>query len=137
MKFVGIDLTSAFAESPRPIDIAVLDDGLNARFFTVAWLGAEAVIGRDPSFLTRMLQAQVPVGTSERMVVAIDGPQGLAVVGNTMRACERILERRAARRVPYPPQRKPARRSRDISAAASAMSKDRCRVSLRSTRPTN
>ena len=91
MKFVGIDLTSAFAESPRPIDIAVLDDGLNARFFTVAWPGAEAVIGRDPSFLTRMLLAQVPAGTSERMVVAIDGPQGLVGVGNTMRACERIL----------------------------------------------
>ena len=38
-----------------------------------------------------MLLAQVPVGPSERMVVAIDGPQGLAAVGNTMRDCERML----------------------------------------------
>ncbi len=91
MKFVGIDLTSAFAAWPRPIDIAVLDDWLNARFLEVAWPKAEAVIGRDPSFLTQMLLAQVPVGPSERIVVAIDGPQGLAAVGNTMRFCERIL----------------------------------------------
>ena len=91
MKFVGIDLTSAFAASPRPNDIAVLDDRLNVRFFALAWPRAELVIGRDPSFLTQMLQAQVPLGPSERMVVAIDGPQGLATVGNTMRACERTL----------------------------------------------
>ncbi len=91
MKFVGIDLTSAFSASPRPIDIAVLDEGLNARFLSVPWPRAEAVIGRDPSFLTQMLLAQVPDGPSERVVVAIDGPQGLAAVGNTMRACERIL----------------------------------------------
>lgn len=91
MKFVGIDLTSAFAASPRPIDIAVLDERLNARFFSVRWPEAKAVIRRDPSFLTKMLLAQVPVGLSERMVVAIDGPQGLAAVGNTMRACEEIL----------------------------------------------
>ena len=46
MKFVGIDLTSAFAASPRPMDIAVLDDRLNTRFFAVAWPSAEAVIGQ-------------------------------------------------------------------------------------------
>jgi hypothetical protein len=91
MKFVGIDLTSAFAASPRPIDIAVLDDRLNVTFFAVAWPRPEGVVGRDPSFLTESLLAQVPLGPSERMVVAIDGPQGLATVGNTMRACERIL----------------------------------------------
>lgn len=91
MKFVGIDLTSAFAASPRPVDIAVLDDRLNVRFFAVAWPRAEVVIGRDPSFLTQMLLAHVPLGPSERMMVAIDGPQGLATVGNTMRACEQIL----------------------------------------------
>jgi hypothetical protein len=90
MKFVGIDLTSAFAASPRAIDVAVLDDRLDARFFAVAWPNAEAVIGRDASYLTPLL-AQIPVGPSERMVIAIDGPQGLATVGNTMRACERTL----------------------------------------------
>jgi hypothetical protein len=91
MKFVGIDLTSAFAGSPRSIDIAVLDDGLNARFLEVAWPKAAAVIARDPSFLTQIIREQITVGSSERIVVAIDGPQGLAIVGNTMRACERIL----------------------------------------------
>jgi hypothetical protein len=91
MKFVGFDLTSAFAVAPRPIDIAVLDERLNVRFLTLAWPNAEAVIGRDPSFLTQMLRKQVPVGPTERIVVAIDGPQGLATAGNTMRACERIL----------------------------------------------
>lgn len=91
MKFVGIDLTSAFAASPRLIDIAVLDDRLNVGFFAVAWPRAEVVVGRDPSFLTQILLAQVPLGPSERMVVAIDGPQGLATVGDTMRACERML----------------------------------------------
>ncbi len=91
MQFVGIDLTSAFAVAPRPIDIAVLDDILNARFFTVAWPSAEVVIGRDSSFLTQMLTPPGSAGTSERMVLAVDGPQGLATAGNTMRACERIL----------------------------------------------
>ncbi|ATG90633.1 DUF429 domain-containing protein [Methylomonas koyamae] len=91
MKFVGIDLTSAFSASPRPIDVAVLDDQLNARFLAVAWPKAAAVIDRNPNFLTEMLQKEVPVKSSERMILAIDGPQGLAAVGNSMRACERIL----------------------------------------------
>jgi hypothetical protein len=91
MKFVGIDLTSAFSTSPRAIDVAVLDDRLNACFFAVAWPDAEFVIGRDASFLTQSLLAQIPIGPGERMVIAIDGPQGLATVGNTMRACERTL----------------------------------------------
>lgn len=91
MKFVGIDLTSAFAASSRAIDVAVLDDRLSARFFKVAWPNAEAAIGRDASFLTQTLLAEVPLGQSERMVLAVDGPQGLATAGNTMRACERNL----------------------------------------------
>lgn len=91
MKFVGIDLTSAFAAKPRPIDIAVLDDRLNVRFLTAAWPSAGVVIGRDSSFLTQRVLTEVPVGAGERMVLAIDGPQGLSKAGNTMRTCERIL----------------------------------------------
>ena len=91
MKFVGIDLTSAFAALPRPIDIAVLDDRLNASFLAIAWSSAEYVIGRDPSFLTQLLLTQVPIGPNERMVVAVDGPQGLASDGNAIRICEQIL----------------------------------------------
>jgi hypothetical protein len=91
VKFVGIDLTSAFAAVPRPIDIAVLDDRLNVRFLQVKWPEAKIVEGRDPSFLTRMLPRRVPLGPDERMVVAIDGPQGLVTAGNSMRVCERVL----------------------------------------------
>ena len=91
MKFVGIDLTSAFVAAPRPIDIAVLDDFLNAGFFAVAWPPAEVVISRDSTFLTQTLLAQVPLGSGERVVLAVDGPQGLATAGTTMRACERTL----------------------------------------------
>jgi hypothetical protein len=91
MKFVGIDLTSAFSESPRAIDVAVLDDRLNARFFAVAWPDADSVICRDASFLLQALLVHIPVKPGERMVIAIDGPQGLATCGNTMRACERTL----------------------------------------------
>ena len=91
MKFVGIDLTSAFAATSRPIDIAVIDDRLNVTFFTVVWPSAEVVIGRDSSFLIQRVLGEVSIGPSERIVLAIDGPQGLAIAGNTMRACERIL----------------------------------------------
>jgi len=91
MKFVGVDLTSAFAATPRPIDIAVLDDRLNVTFFTVAWPSAEVVIDRNSSFLIQRVLAEIPVEASEQMVLAIDGPQGLATAGNTMRTCERIL----------------------------------------------
>lgn len=91
MKFIGIDLTSAFAGTPRPIDIAVLDDCLNVAFFTVVWPSAEVVIDRNSSFLIQRVLAEIPVGSSERIVLAIDGPQGLATGGNTMRTCERIL----------------------------------------------
>ncbi|MBI5585990.1 MAG: DUF429 domain-containing protein [Deltaproteobacteria bacterium] len=91
MKFIGIDLTSAFTATPRPIDIAVLDDFLEARFFAVAWPPAVIVISRDSTFLTQALLTQVSLGPSERIVLAVDGPQGLAATGNTMRACERTL----------------------------------------------
>lgn len=91
MKFVGIDLTSAFSARPRLIDVAVLDEQLNANFMAVAWPAAETVVGRDPEFLIEMLRAHVPVDTNERLVLAIDGPQGLAAVGNNARVCEQIL----------------------------------------------
>jgi hypothetical protein len=59
----------------------VLDDRLNVTFFAVAWPRAEVVIGREPSFLTQVLLAHVPLGPSERMIVAIDGPQGWPLSG--------------------------------------------------------
>lgn len=91
MRFVGIDLTSAFAAAPRPIDIAVLDDRLNVTFFNLNWPAADVVTGRDPGFLTEAFLNQIQREPDERIVLAIDGPQGLAIPGNTMRQCERIL----------------------------------------------
>lgn len=91
MKFVGIDLTSAFAATPRPIDVAALDDQLRAAFFSVPWPNRADVTGRNPSFLTKALLAQIPLNSGERIVIAIDGPQGLATLRNNMRTCERIL----------------------------------------------
>jgi hypothetical protein len=89
MKFVGIDLSSAFAANPRPIDIAVLDQGLNASFYFMEWPDAETVTNRNAVF-TRPIFDLIRED-NERVVIAIDGPQGLAVDGNKMRTCERIL----------------------------------------------
>lgn len=96
MKFVGIDLTSAFSANPRPIDIAVLDQGLNASFYLIEWPDAETVANRNVIFTNPILN-QIRED-NERIVIAIDGPQGLAVDGNKMRTCERIL--RAPGRTP-------------------------------------
>jgi hypothetical protein len=89
MKFVGVDLTSAFAASPRPIDIAVLDQGLNANFYFMEWPDAETVTNRNATF-TNTIFNQIRKD-NERIIIAIDGPQGLAVDGNNIRTCERIL----------------------------------------------
>lgn len=91
MKFVGIDLTSAFAAARRPIDVAVLDDARNATFLKLEWPPGDVVIRRDSSFLARILRDEVPLGPGEAIVLAVDGPQGLANRGNAMRECERLL----------------------------------------------
>ena len=89
MLFVGIDLTSAFSQQPRAIDIALLDDHLNCRFVRAIWPQTASVTNRDTVVLRRMLS--VPIGNEPKQVWAIDGPQGLASAGQTMRHCERVL----------------------------------------------
>ena len=89
MLFVGVDLTSAFAQQPRAIDIAVLDDHRNCRFVRANWPQTASVTGRDAVVLRSMLS--VPIGNEPNQVWAIDGPQGLASAGQTMRHCERVL----------------------------------------------
>jgi hypothetical protein len=89
MKFVGIDLTSAFARKPRAIDVAILDEDRNCRFVRAQWPSPEKVTGRDPVALGKMLS--VPIDSEAGQVWAIDGPQGLAAVGQKTRHCERVL----------------------------------------------
>lgn len=90
MRFVGVDLTSAFARRPRPIDVAILDDGLHVTFSSMTWPSPADVTGRNVKALQAMLAAGVP-GSHEDVVWAIDGPQGLALSGRPMRSCERQL----------------------------------------------
>jgi hypothetical protein len=89
MLFVGVDLTSAFAKSPRANDVAVLDDNLNCRLAQAEWPDAACVVARNPSALRKMIAEAV--GSADEQVWAIDGPQGLSSTGQTMRHCERIL----------------------------------------------
>jgi Protein of unknown function (DUF429) len=91
MKFVGVDLTSAFARRPRLIDIAILDDSLAATFDLAAWPQMPLVIQRDSSALSKMILGRVGLAPGERAVLAVDGPQGLAAPDEKMRSCERIL----------------------------------------------
>ena len=87
MRFVGVDLTSAFSAAPRPVDVAVLDDGLCCSFHRAVWPDAEAVIAREPEALWRMIAGCLS-GSGEQQVWAIDGPQGLASSGASVRQCE-------------------------------------------------
>lgn len=87
MRFVGVDLTSAYSASPRAVDIAVLDDELRCSFFTTSWPSPALVEARDVMALTTMLTGPLPASTAET-VWAIDGPQALAAPGESRRACE-------------------------------------------------
>jgi hypothetical protein len=90
MKFAGFDLTSAFAQDPRPNDVAVLDEGLNVQFFLAHWPTTTEVTNRTQLLLDAML-APIWLDSSEPIVLALDGPQGLATMGQAQRACEQIL----------------------------------------------
>lgn len=88
MKYVGVDLTSAFSNQPRSIDVAVIDGESfrpSVSFHQVQWPTAELVVARDTQSLYAMLRGVL--AEAEEAVFAIDGPQGLADNG-TGRACE-------------------------------------------------
>ena len=91
MIYVGVDLTSAFSQRPRAIDIAVLDDSRNARFYQTNWPAADIVTRRDSHALSRMIVNALPQNTDAESILAIDGPQGLATPGANQRACEQAL----------------------------------------------
>lgn len=89
MRYVGVDLTSAYSRVPRSIDIALVDDGLNCTFAQAMWPASPLVERRDPGLFGMLLRA---VGGSPNDVIwAVDGPQGLARAGKQMRLCEQVL----------------------------------------------
>lgn len=76
--FVGVDLTDLSAARPRPVDVAFMDRWRRVRF--AKWAFAPDGAGLLPDDVLR-----------DGAVVAIDGPQGLAAKGRTMREGEREL----------------------------------------------
>lgn len=91
MEFIGVDLTSAFARRPRKIDIAVLEESLAVSFYQAVWPESRLVTARDAASLRDMLLKPIERSVDEPVVLAIDGPQGLARFGEPRRVCERIL----------------------------------------------
>lgn len=91
MKFLGVDLTSCFSVRPRAIDLAILDDDLNATFRQTNWPSSHIVTARDPAQLLGMTVGLLGFRQEDRAILAIDGPQGLAPDGQNQRTCERIL----------------------------------------------
>jgi hypothetical protein len=88
MHFIGIDLTSAYTASPRAIDVAVLDDSLHCELSTVAWPAAAQVVARDATALRAIF---APALRGRDAIWAVDGPQGLARPGASLRDSERSL----------------------------------------------
>ena len=91
MKFIGVDLTSAFAREPHPDDVAMLDDDRNVTFHQVVWPAHTEVVNRDPASAVAMILKSLRLDSTEPFILAVDGPQGLANPGQTQRACEQIL----------------------------------------------
>ena len=89
MFFVGVDLTSAFAQRRRSVDIAVLNNELRCQLMWTDWPDASLVTKRDSAALSNMLAKSA--SEAQERVLAIDGPQGLAAIGQKMRHCEKEL----------------------------------------------
>lgn len=75
MLFVGVDLTDPYAMHPRQVTQAILTNSLEIAF--KEWAYEASGSGLKTS--------------QEDEILAIDGPQGLARPGSTMRQCERTL----------------------------------------------
>ena len=91
MQFIGVDLTSAFSNVPRAIDIAVLDNSLHVSFFQAIWPSGALVLARDLFALRGMLTNVILNPHKEPQIWALDGPQGLAQFNQQMRNAERVL----------------------------------------------
>lgn len=82
--YIGMDLSSRYARAPRPNDLCELvpdgDGTLEALFWQWSWPAGDLAGGLDP-LLERIRAART---------VMIDGPQGLARAGATVRGSERL-----------------------------------------------
>lgn len=82
-QFIGLDLTDAYARTPRPVDVAIVQ------------LNGDCAFTELPPFNTGLSVAEwlspVSKGTGEGDLLILDGPLGLASSGNSMRDCERTL----------------------------------------------
>lgn len=122
VRFIGVDLTSAYAAAPREVDLAVLTADLRCTFARARWPGPAVVAARDPKAAWRMLVEPVG-GGAPGDVWAIDGPHALAAPGERARACERALRApgRTPDALPEPTSRRPydafLRSSIDLFAA--------------------
>lgn len=87
MRYVGVDLTSAFRQVPRAVDIAAIEDN-HVEFSIWPWPREEAVMQGGAELAHSFCEAinWDPKDT----VVAIDGPQALARQ-EPQRVCERML----------------------------------------------
>jgi len=64
---------------------------LQVTFLQVRWPDHKKVVSRDPAFAVEMILKPLRLGPTEPFILAVDGPQGLADLGRTQRACEQIL----------------------------------------------
>lgn len=81
--YIGVDITDRYTDSAHPMDVCGLeisDDKLILTFWTWCWA---------PSGLTDVTKLLPEISAAKS--VMLDGPQGLARVGNRMRACEKAL----------------------------------------------
>ena len=81
--YLGVDLTDRYAKNSRSIDVCGLTfvgpNSLNAAFWHWQWASPQESL--DVSTIAREVKAAKST--------MLDGPQGLATIGETMRACER------------------------------------------------
>jgi hypothetical protein len=81
--YLGVDLTDRYAKSSRSIDVCGLTfvepNSLNAAFWHWQWASPQEYL--DISAIASEVKAAKST--------MFDGPQGLATIGKTLRACER------------------------------------------------
>lgn len=81
--YLGVDITDRYADSQREMDVCgleIADNGVIPHFWTWSWGSSEPIVVTD--LLPEILGAKATM---------LDGPQGLARVGCSIRASERSL----------------------------------------------